>query len=486
MPTSTLKDLPTKALNQLAHLLQTHPHEKGLSYSERVSAAIPNLPSELTHRSLLSTLLPSTVQTRLCLLHRKLSSPLIHEIFTLVSLEVGHHSNSMMQHNTWLSPDHNTLLQALRELHSLWLPAETYEQTFLEAVNPKWPHQRSGCEGCILTRIGSDLQIVAALRTLLLSRRKTVKPRKGHPKLLVFVDAWVVGSAGKGDRVREVMQGTEMEGEELKIVRKRIWRGEKDMKRRAKGKGVERQNGEVEDDKAKEKEEEVEGQEVYESDFESEIIDHYRALTSTLHKPLMKASTLHKPLMKASPAQTPSLTTGTSAQTLSTHGHLSGPPDPKKPSHPEAPSRTSTNQSAAASKYEPPRGAPAWRAQPTAPKQAAAGLLGIPNPANPSHPGASSRYTTHHPTAAASKYESLTRAPAPTRHNHPTASKQAASYRDLITPPPVQPFPNPKPIQQNRDSRQEYPFLLAPPPAPSTANAAGKKKRQTTWSQFCE
>lgn len=429
MPSPTLSSLPPSSLHQLAALLQTRPHEHGLSHSERVSATIPKLPSCLKkQRSLLSNLFSThtphpLIQSRLCLLHKPLSSTLIHEIFTLISLEVGHHCNSLTQHNTWLSPKQHVDLQRLRELHSLWLPEQTYRQTFLTAPNPQWPHQESGCEGCILTRIGGDLQIVVGLRALLLSRRRTVKPRKGRPTLLGWVDAWVDGLLGDGENYREWMQGSEMEGEELKIVRKRIWRERREKKRVAKGKGRE-----VEKEKEKEGKEQVD-QEVYESDFEHEIIDHYAALRSTLHLPATQSSLM----------QTPSLTTGTSAECASSDIDISDSLNPSRSCYPQASSTYSLHPSHIPSTYVPPRRGKAWQAQGQA-----------------------------------------------------SAENQACEYRNLLTPPPEQPLPRSQtiPKQEKKRETREHCALLTPPPPkeplPRPRAVKEEKKRQTTWSQFCE
>lgn len=446
MLSTPLRSLSAQSVNQLAHLLQTLPHERGLEYGERVTSALRCLPSELERDSRLSNLLSANapsplIQARLCLLHRPLSASLIHEIFTLVSLEVGHHSNSLVQRNTWLSPAQHIALQQLRELHSLWLPERTYEQTFLAAPNPAWPYQKSGCEGCLLTRIGSDLQIVARLRALLLSRRRTAKPKHGHPRLLAFVDGWLVGLAGGGERGREMMQGSEMEGEELKIVRKKIWQDRRERRRMAEGKTQAVENVDVAAQGGKEKgikeEEEVMEQEAYQSDFENEIIDHYAALRSTLRQSSTEASS----------AQLASLTSRTTGQARSPRTEISGMSHPTRSRHVQASSRYSRNQSSESATYEPPRRGKAWRGQ-------------------------------------------------------ASAGKQAEEYRNLLTPPlEEESSPRSKASadgEERRKVRQHHSPLMPHPAEPSPRPKVDKKEpwlepkankedadwRQTTWSQF--
>jgi hypothetical protein len=433
MPSRSLKALPQESVNQLAHLLQTLPHERGLKYGERVEKTLKNLPSDLKHRSRLSSLfctnVPSRiVEARLCLLHKPLSTSLIHEVFTLLSLEIGHRCNSMTQHNSWFTAGQNATIQRLRELHSLWLPAETYTQTFLKEPNQKWPHQKSGCEGCILTRIGSDLDIVVEMRTLLMSRKHRAIPNKEPPRLLRFVDAWVIGLFGTGERGREVMQGSEVQAEELKINRKKIWRERKEKRKQAHGKGKATVKMESKEDLKEKKQQEGDMEEEgYDSGFENEIIDHYDALRSTLFMPPKTYS----------PEPVPSLTTGSSAQTPSSHTEIPKVPHLNRSRYPKASSVYSAHQSNIASTYEPPRRGQAWR-----------GLA--------------------------------------------SAGKQAEEYRKLLTPPPEEPLPRSISVKKEykRQEPREHRPERSPPQKEPLLNSKSvrkeEKKRQTTWSQFCE
>jgi hypothetical protein len=467
MPSRSLKALPQESVNQLAHLLQTLPHERGLGYSERVEKTLKHLPSDLKHRSRLSNLfctnVPSPiVEARLCLLHKPVSISLIHEVFTLLSLEVGHHCNSMTQHNTWFTTGQNATIQRLRELHSLWLPAETYTQTLLSKPNQKWPHQKSGCEGCILTRIGSDLDIVVELRTLLMSRKHRATSNKEPPRLLRFVEAWVVGLFGTGERGREVMQGSEVQAEELKINRKKIWRERKEKKKPARGKGMAAEKVEMKED-SKDKEKEKEHQEVnmeeeaYDSGFENEIIDHYAALRSTLYMP---SKTFW-------PEQVPSLTTGSSAQTPISQTEIPEVPHLDRSRYPKASSVYSVHQSNFVSTYEPPRRGQAWRGQASAGKQA-------------------------------EEYRNLLTPPPEERLPRSKFVKkehkrqEPKRHRPLLTPAPEKPLPRSKPVkkeERRKEPRGPRPQLPSPPsePLPNSKPARKEeKKRQTTWSQFCE
>jgi hypothetical protein len=461
MPSRSLKALPQESVNQLAHLLQTLPHERGLGYSERVEETLKQLPSDLKHRSRLSNLfrtrVPSPiVEARLCLLHKPFSTSLVHEVFTLLSLEVGHHCNSMTQHNSWFTAGQNATIQRLRELHSLWLPAETYTQKFLTEPNQKWPHQKSGCEGCILTRIGSDLDIVVELRTLLMSRKHRAKSNKEPPRLLRFVEAWVIGLFGTGERGREVMQGSEVQAEELKINRKKIWRERREKRKPARGKGMAAEKVALqEDSKEKAKEhQEVDMEEAYDSGFENEIIDHYAALRSTLYKP---SKTFW-------PEPVPSLTTGSSAQTPISQTEIPEVPHLDRCRYPKASSVYSVHKFA--STYEPPRRGQAWRRQASAGKQAEEyqNLL-TPPPEEP----------LPRPKFVKTEYK----------------RQEPREHRPLPTPAPEEPLPRSKPAkkEERRKEPREPRQLPSPPPEPlpnSKPVRKEEKKRQTRWSQFCE
>jgi hypothetical protein len=520
MPLTRLRALPTEFINRLAHLLQTLPHERGLKYSERVTDSIQRLPSELKHRSRLSNFFSANapspiVKDKLCLVHKALSTALIHEIFTLLSLEVGHHCNSMTRHNAWLSPTQNAAIHQLRQLHSLWLPEKTYVKTFLEPPNPDWSYQKSGCEGCILTRIGSDLQIIVELRALLMSRRQTVKKRKSPPSLLKFVDGWVLGLVGEGERKREIMQGSEMQGEELKIIRKRIWRERRDQKGAAKGKG---DDSEIEEEKqdVNEKADEATEEEQFEqeelaqeanvSDFEGEIIDHYAALRSTLQQPLP---------LQASPARLPTFTTDSSAQTLSTHIEPETPSSAHM-SRPKASSMYSFHESNAEPAYEPPR--QGWRKQPTASVHANdyRNLLATPTDHSPlrstsSKKDNSNRNKKPETSAYRTMQDHSSQAPLPipnwvrnedrswgTRDKQQQQQQQQQQQHRPPTPPsPVSPItPTPaSPITPVRASPKAFSRASSKATTKTSSKASSQaskpaskpaKNRQTTWSQFCE
>jgi hypothetical protein len=496
MPPSTLKTLPAESIAQLAQVLQHQPNEDSDAYGERVTHTVRHS-SKLKHKCRLLTFLSVTtnapsanMQASLCALHRTLSAPLVREIFTLLALEVGHNCNSLVRHNDWLKPTRNAAVARLRGLHALWMPEEPYRKTFGPAAvapDPRWvaANQRSDCEGCVLTKIGSEIQIVTELRILLMSRRRTARPDKGQPRLLGVVNGWMIGLVGGSQRGQEMMRGSEMEGEELKIVRKRIWaeRTEEKKRREARRRAKKEASSKVAalsdhmEEKTMtttttgggggggggmEKQRAVDMThhgDVYDSDFEHDIIDHYAAPESTL--------VLSRDQVSA-PVQTPSLTTGPSATTFSScpDVDLDGEIDDEEdyedveyededgdeslPSYPQASSVYSVRASvSAAAPYKPPRPGKAWIEQ-----------------------------KTNTDTTAGTGPEAKEMAKAKTTRDR---SGHAEMYRQLLTPSPEEDG-----VVDDVRRLDADPDKAMATPAPLFSSSTGPRPRRgTRWSEFC-
>lgn len=209
----------------------------------------------------------------------------------------------------------------------------------------------------------------------------------------------------------EIMRRSEMEGKELKRVRKRIWAERREVKRRARKKAQEiDKDGEEAEDELRNG--------VYDSDFENEIIDHYAALRSTMHVPTTMAS----------PAQTPSLTTGPSDPTLSSHLEIDDAAELDRQQPRQASSIYSSFESHQELAYEPPRRGQAWRGK-------------------------------------------------------ASAGTQAEGYRTLLTPPPENRLARTKMPQMVQDPSLMVPPLAKRPPQ-SKLPEVDPPKRQTRWSEF--
>lgn len=232
------QNLDPQSVVQLAKILQNPHGESGDAYHRRIEAALPGLSRAIKHRAeILSLFDVVTGKTKiddyiepakLCALHSGLSQTVIHQVFTLLSLEVGHNLNSLVGQSELLTEIQRGSIYNLRELHSLWLPPRDYFKTFGVAHNPKWPFQKSRCEGCILAHVGSDEQAVCELKVVLMSRRRTYTPKAGRPRLMGLVDGWLEGLFQDQHLHREMKLGLCLQGEELKIIRKAIRRKRKE------------------------------------------------------------------------------------------------------------------------------------------------------------------------------------------------------------------------------------------------------------------
>jgi hypothetical protein len=289
--TSELHTLPERSIEKLAQIFQVRRYEQVLAHSNRVTAAIASLPKELKRTpkpSGLTRLLSSaskrsnshTSKTHVnkpappCLLHQAIAQEPIHEILFCIHQEVTSRTSKLVSHRHWLSPGQLLILDCLQQIQALWLPPHTYTELFDQTPKPQWSFQESRCEGCMLTRIGSEPKVLVSLRALLQSRTVTHR-NKSKPRLTPVVDAWMKGFGGEAGSGRKLLDGAKKLGEELKIVRKQIWR-EKNGTLRAQGKpesGVR-----IEEDVP----EEVVCEE---TDWEGDMIDEYAHEPSSLGAP---------------------------------------------------------------------------------------------------------------------------------------------------------------------------------------------------------
>lgn len=150
-------------------------------------------------------LLPEQSQyTRLCDMHAGLNADFVHQWFKFVALEVGARLEILRSGGpeqvgefAW-----ENVIAPLTRLHKIWLSAEQVHEAFgdfSEVENdPQMSlidvnHQHDGCEACILARIGTHINTVWALRTLIKSRI-SLESHSKHPsrlRLLRLVEPWI-------------------------------------------------------------------------------------------------------------------------------------------------------------------------------------------------------------------------------------------------------------------------------------------------------
>lgn len=194
------------------------------------ATTISNLPAALlrpaSRLARLATHLSITSPTAiLCPTHKHLSGQLIRHLFFQVTAEITsrlHHLAAPDARAT-LHPNVLGTIRRLEVLNSLWMSGECYRNSF--AVMPaemRYNRVESGCEGCILARIGGDAEVLRDLRAAVLSRRSKRVGRK-EPRLLRIVDAWVEWSAARED----ILEASDSLARHIRHARKKSLRARK-------------------------------------------------------------------------------------------------------------------------------------------------------------------------------------------------------------------------------------------------------------------
>ena len=282
-----LADLADQEVSLICRTLQLCPGDDGLQFSNRTLSLLKQFPLDLQRpHGLLRLVSPRQDDyTPLCALHKPISAPLVHAIFQFVALEAGLRLNKLVSNGKFLSNDQTETIQAVRRIHSLWLPAETYRLTFLEEPDYQHrPYQEDCCQACILSRIGGDLSILLAFRQILLSKtHRDLNVRSGRPSLLRWVQAWIASLSTKVGLDSVVFESTisanDADSELLKSVRRAISHAGRSS-RRARSSFNAAPNYESLQIAPPESDE---GPTDY--DAEISVIDHYAALMSTPHLP---------------------------------------------------------------------------------------------------------------------------------------------------------------------------------------------------------
>lgn len=121
----------------------------------------------------------------LCGIHRGLNADLMHDVFTLIQREVGHHLRKFDAYPHLLKPLDILILKKLQAIQGMWRPDLNGPN-----ISNAWQYEISGCQGCMVARVASDKNALRNLRVALLSRTQT---RVNHVprRLMKFVDACI-------------------------------------------------------------------------------------------------------------------------------------------------------------------------------------------------------------------------------------------------------------------------------------------------------
>jgi len=234
----------------------------------------------------------------LCDVHSGLNADFVHQWFKYLALEVGARMEILRSSNrehigtyAW-----DAIIKPLTRLHKIWLSPEQVREAFGDFVETEFDPQYSlidarpqadGCEACILARIGTHINTVWALHTLVKSRI-TLESHARHPsrlRLLRLIDHWIQhyqdrystntevarlrqrgSSTGLAEELYEIREEIKIEQHRMRRAQRKLldvrYSGSKKYKRLVKDL----------DDKAVD-------DNIY--DAENDIIDHYAALRAS-------------------------------------------------------------------------------------------------------------------------------------------------------------------------------------------------------------
>lgn len=176
----TVDELTRPDITLLAQILHINVSNEGKLSEARY--LIQNLPRHLRYQRISSLLrIPriGSAKSNICPAHKGLNSRVINHIFTLLRHEVGQHLKVIYEFTERIGWNEYSILESLRAINGMWTDPSSKDQT--------WAFQTNKCEACMISRVALDTIVVQDLRSTLLSRNRTRKPRP-PPRLLPFVE----------------------------------------------------------------------------------------------------------------------------------------------------------------------------------------------------------------------------------------------------------------------------------------------------------
>lgn len=108
----------------------------------------------------------------LCDRHRKLNSQLIRHIFSKLTEECTYRLRHFNDISDTLETSIEEWRQRMVALNSMWTERDTFRELFnVKRGDPHYTHVSSGCEACILAKVGGNLRILMDLYIAMSSRR---------------------------------------------------------------------------------------------------------------------------------------------------------------------------------------------------------------------------------------------------------------------------------------------------------------------------
>ncbi|KPI34341.1 uncharacterized protein AB675_11226 [Cyphellophora attinorum] len=237
----------------LAEILFLNPSkvESPIEFNDRITKLIEALPNRLKQPSFFRRLLASTTDRlptsrrkrserrrwpRLCPIHKGLNASLVHQLFILVGLEVGHLKRTCLQHLDDLKPEQAALMKRLYRLSALWMTPEMYKEAWHEPASESiWTHLGNDCTACTLSILAGNLETILDLLSAVVSRCHDSEERS-KPRLYSWLRAWLrvhspnwIGPVRRG-RFNKMAPEAERRGSDFKEWRRRRRRRSRDLK----------------------------------------------------------------------------------------------------------------------------------------------------------------------------------------------------------------------------------------------------------------
>jgi hypothetical protein len=181
----TVDELTRPDMALLAEILHIDVSNEG-TFS-KAQYLIQNLPRHLRYQRISSLLrIPriGSAKSNICPAHKGLNSRVIGHIFTLLRHEVGQHLKAIYKFTETIGRNEYFILEGLRAINGMWTDPSSKDQMLPPET---WAFQTNKCEACMISRIALDTIAVQDLRSALLSRNRTRKPRP-PPRLLPFLE----------------------------------------------------------------------------------------------------------------------------------------------------------------------------------------------------------------------------------------------------------------------------------------------------------
>ncbi|KAK1765640.1 hypothetical protein QBC33DRAFT_516529 [Phialemonium atrogriseum] len=207
-PSNPLAELPPAAVTRLAEILCRPPrhgvdkpsHEWLAGQAEQIAALPPRLGLRRTNGSSLAAFLSMDrhlLRPRLCCAHSGLDPALIHWLFGQLKWECTTHTDRIRGYSNRFPPagggdgectdDVARFVDKISGIAALHLSPADLDHHYGDLPDDcRLARAPAGCPACALAIVGARAELLVYLRASMLARS-----RRGRPRLLALVDAWI-------------------------------------------------------------------------------------------------------------------------------------------------------------------------------------------------------------------------------------------------------------------------------------------------------